>query len=101
MSSAELDRLADIMTELTLRLFQNCREREARHAQKFGVAIAEFRCLRILYIFKSLSMNQLAGKMGLTCSRLTRIVDGLVDKKLMKREMNQNDRRAINISLSV
>jgi len=88
------------LSTIISRLFVNCTEKETRHAQKFGVSIVEFRCLRILYEQKTLTVNQLAQKMSLTSSRVTRIIDGLVEKKLVNREGGEADRRIYNLSLT-
>lgn len=89
-------RLADIIG----RLFVNCNEKENRHVAKYGVSIVEFRCLRTLHEYDSLTVNQVAQKMSLTSSRVTRIVDGLVRKKLVNRETGETDRRVYNLSLT-
>ena len=88
------------MTELMYGLFQKCRSREERHAQKFGVSVAEFRCLRTLNSGDGLVAKKLAAKLGLTSSRLTRIIDGMVHKDLIVRKTINSDRRTIQILLS-
>ncbi len=92
----ESAKLADIIG----RLFVNCNEKENRHVAKYGVSIVEFRCLRTLYEHESLTVNQLAQKMSLTSSRVTRIVDGLVRRELVNRETGETDRRVYNLSLT-
>ncbi len=75
------------------RLFANCQEKESRFVADFGVSLVEFRCLRILNEHEQLTVNQLAQKMSLTSSRITRIIDGLVEKALVVRESGKSDRR--------
>ena len=88
--------LADIISML----FANCQIKENIHASQFGVSIVEFRCLRILYRNADITVNQLAKKMSLTSSRITRIVDGLVKKDFVHRISGKNDRRIYHLSLS-
>ncbi|MFZ5518837.1 MAG: MarR family winged helix-turn-helix transcriptional regulator [Candidatus Zhuqueibacterota bacterium] len=88
------------LAEVISRLFVNCNEKENRHVAKYGVSIVEFRCLRTLYEHESLTVNHLAQKMSLTSSRVTRIVDGLVRKKLVNRDIGETDRRVYNLSLT-
>lgn len=88
------------LADITAQLFSNCHEKEIRHAAKYGVSIGEFRCLRILFQKKALTVNQVAQEMSITSSRVTRIVDGLVAKKLVRRLSDKNDRRVFNLSLT-
>lgn len=88
------------LAEITSMLFANCNEKEARHAAKYGVSIVESRCVRTLHEKKQLTVNQLAQEMSLTSSRVTRIIDGLVAKKMVVRESGENDRRVYNLSLT-
>ncbi|MDZ7264365.1 MAG: MarR family transcriptional regulator [candidate division KSB1 bacterium] len=82
------------------RLFTNCNEKESRHAAQLGLSVVEFRCLRAIFENKHLTVNQLAQAMSLTSSRITRIIDELVTRKLVSRINDKNDRRVINLSLT-
>jgi len=88
------------LAEITSLLFANCNEKETRYAAKYGVSIVESRCIRKLHEKKQLTVNQLAQEMSLTSSRVTRIIDGLVAKKMVVRESGENDRRVYNLSLT-
>ncbi|UCE07343.1 MAG: MarR family transcriptional regulator, partial [bacterium] len=88
------------LAEITSLLFANCNEKEARHATKYGVSIVESRCIRKLREKKQLTVNQMAQEMSLTSSRVTRIIDSLVAKKMVVRESGANDRRVYNLSLT-
>ncbi len=88
------------LAEITSLLFANCNEKEARYAAKYGVSIVESRCIRTLHEKKQLTVNQLAQEMSLTSSRVTRIIDGLVAKKIVVRASSENDRRVYNLSLT-
>ncbi len=100
MSETNNKSFATRLADITSRLFFNCQEKEIRYVTKYGVSTVEFRCLRFLHENEQLTVNQLAQLMALTSSRITRIVDGLVTKKLVKRESGQSDRRTYNLSLT-
>jgi DNA-binding MarR family transcriptional regulator len=100
MLDADNKSVAARLADITSRLFFNCQEKEIRCVAEYGVSTVEFRCLRFLHDNDQLTVNQLAQLMALTSSRITRIIDGLVTKKLVKRESGQSDRRTYNLSLT-
>ncbi|NWF50017.1 MAG: MarR family transcriptional regulator [Ignavibacteriaceae bacterium] len=95
-SDSDADRLAN----LTFNLLANCQEKEERLAENHRLTQAEFRCLRLFGEDESLNNKQIAERMKLSPSRLTRIIDGLVKKEYIIREINPNDRRNMRVSLS-
>jgi DNA-binding MarR family transcriptional regulator len=88
------------IADLIALLFTNCQKKESRFVAKHEVSVVEFRCMRILYEFEQLTVNQCAEKMSLTSSRITRIIDGLVSKKIVNREISKTDRRFYDLSLT-
>lgn len=93
---AEAVQLAD----LTFKLLANCQEKENRLAEQYGLTQAEFRCLRLFGTHSSSNNKQIAERMNLSPSRLTRIIDGLVKKNYMIREIDSEDRRNMKVTLS-
>ena len=91
---------AEDFAEVIAVLFSNCQEKENRYVRKYGISIVDGRCLRILHTHKSLTVNHLAQHMTLTSSRITRIVDRLVEKKLVIRRACTSDRRIFNLLLT-
>lgn len=85
---------------LIAELFSHCQEKEARLVNRFTVSIADSRSLRILGEHRVLTVNHLAQCMALSSSRVTRIIDRLVAKKLVRRESDPSDRRIFNLSLT-
>ncbi len=81
------------LAEIVAKLFHHCLEHETRQARQYQVSLAEGRCLRILNENTKLSVHELAAKMSLTCSRITRIIDNLVNKMLVTRASSLADRR--------
>ena len=88
------------LADLTFKLLANCQEKEARLAEQQGLTQAEFRCLRLFGTEESSNNKQIAKRMNLSPSRLTRIIDGLVRKNYLIREIDPNDRRNMKVTLS-
>lgn len=91
---------AEHLANLTFSLLAKCQEKEAWLADAHGLFQAEFKCLRLIGKDESLNNMQIAERMNLSPSRLTRIIDGLVKKGYIKREIDQRDRRNMKLSLS-
>ncbi len=94
--SENASRLAD----LTFKLLANCQEKEARLAESYGLTQSEFRCLRLFNRDDVLNNKQVAERMNLSPSRLTRIIDGLVAKGYIIRQIEPSDRRNMKVTLS-
>lgn len=95
-----VDQTAERLANLTFSLLANCQEKEVRLAEIHDLTQAEFRCLRLFGTDESLNNKQIAERMNLSPSRLTRIIDGLVEKDYINREIDPNDRRNMRVSLS-
>jgi DNA-binding MarR family transcriptional regulator len=65
-----------------------------------GVSVAEWVLLRLLYPAEQLSPSQLASELGMTKGAITKIVDRLVDRKLVLRRAHRDDGRAQTVSLT-
>jgi DNA-binding MarR family transcriptional regulator len=100
MLSAHEFPLAVKMAELTYRLLEHCQEKQEYIAGKLNVSVSEFKCLRSFRDATILSVKAIAERMSLTSSRLTRIIDGLVEKNLVTRSINTEDRRLMDIELT-
>ena len=91
---------ASRLANLTFSLLANCQEKEVHLAELHGLTQAEFRCLRLFGTDESLNNKTIAERMNLSPSRLTRIIDGLVEKRYIRREIDPNDRRNMKVNLS-
>jgi len=91
---------AESLANITFNLLARCQEKEARLAKAHKLLEAEFKCFRIMSSEDSLNNNELAKRMRLSPGRITRIIDGLVEKGYMQRKIDQADRRNMIISLS-
>jgi DNA-binding MarR family transcriptional regulator len=96
----EITQTATKLADLTFTLLANCQEKENRLAEQYGLTQAEFRCLRLFGTDECLNNKHIAERMKLSPSRLTRIIDGLVKKGYIGREIDVNDRRNMRVSLS-
>jgi DNA-binding MarR family transcriptional regulator len=88
------------LADLTFRLLGNCHEKEERLAKKYGLTQAEYRCVRHIYENENINNKDISEKMNLSASRLTRIVDGLVNKGYVIREIERKDRRNMRLFFS-
>ena len=91
---------AERLADLTFNLLARCQEKEAWLAEKHGLFQAEFKCLRLFGSDESLNNTQISKRMKLSPSRSTRIIETLVQKGYMKREIEQSDRRNMSLFLS-
>jgi DNA-binding MarR family transcriptional regulator len=91
---------AGMLAELTFNLLATCQEKESRLAEQYGLTQAEFRCLRSFGTEDNFNNKSIAGRMNLSPSRLTRIIDRLVKKDYIIREINNTDRRNMCVCLS-
>ncbi len=91
---------AEQIAELTFNLLQNCQEKEHRLADQLNLTVSEFRTLRYFRKDTSLNIKELAMRIRLSGSRLTRILDGLEKKNLLTRSIDIHDRRSIIVSLT-
>lgn len=96
----ELNQHAEKLANLTFSLLANCQEKEVRLAEIHGLTQAEFRCLRLFDTDETVNNKKIAERMNLSPSRLTRIIDGLVNKEYIIREIDPNDRRNMRVTLS-
>jgi DNA-binding MarR family transcriptional regulator len=86
--------------ELIMRLFQCCQERMQYQCERFGLPDAEFRCLMLFGEERYLTAKGIAHKMNVVKSRVSKIVDGLIKKKLIQRIKDPEDSRISLLSLT-
>ena len=91
---------AERLADLTFSLLQRCQEKEVWLAEEHGLFQAELKCLRLFESDESLNNKEIAKRMILSPSRLTRIIDGLEKNGYMHRDIDQTDRRNMRVYLS-
>lgn len=72
----------------------------ARAVEEEGVTVAEWVLMRVLHDFDSLAPTPLAEQMGMTKGAITKLASRLVEKRLVKRQANPDDKRAQKLSLT-
>jgi DNA-binding MarR family transcriptional regulator len=91
---------AEQFRRLIGRLFQCCQERMQYQSEKFGLPDAEIRCLLLFGEERYLTAKGIARKLNVVKSRVTRIVDGLIRKRLLQKIQDPEDSRIVLLSLS-
>ena len=91
---------AELLGNLIFEILPICKKKETELADEHGLFQAEFKCLRLFGSDESLNNKEIAKRMRLSPSRLTRVMDGLVKKGYMKRKIDNSDRRNMKLSLS-
>jgi DNA-binding MarR family transcriptional regulator len=92
--------IVEDIAELTFSLLTKCHEKEERLASQFKITVPEFRCLRSFRDDQQLHMKALVERVGLSGSRLTRIIEGLEKKGFLTRRIDPDDRRGIIVKLT-
>ncbi len=91
---------AEELADLTFKLLAGCNEKEDRLTKQYGLKPAEFRCLKQIHSNENVNNKEVAKRMHLSPSRLTRIIDGLVEKGFVQKEIEPKDRRNMRVSLT-
>lgn len=83
-----------------MKLFQCCQERMQYQCERFGLPDAEFRCLMLFGEERYLTAKGIAFRMNVVKSRVSKIVEGLLKKKLVQRIKDPEDSRISLLSLT-
>jgi DNA-binding MarR family transcriptional regulator len=74
------------------------RQHMRRH--RSGLTVPQFRSLCYATSYEGCSLSAVADFIGLSLPAMSRLVDGLVDKKLMRRRTSEDDRRHVHLSVT-
>ena len=74
--------------------------RELRSHRAQDLSVPQFRVLTYLKGHCETSLSPVADHIGLTLPSMSSLVDGLVERGLVKRETSRQDRRKVTLSLS-
>ena len=88
------------LVDLIIELKKDCMIDEKQIRTLCNVSLAEYKAVMEIDTTERITCNVLSKKMGLSPSRGSRIIDGLVRKKLLIRTTNPEDRRSFVLSLS-
>jgi DNA-binding MarR family transcriptional regulator len=86
--------------KLIARLFQCCQERMQYQCERFQLPDAELRCLGLFGEDRYLTAKSIAHRMNVVKSRVSKIIDGLIKKKLIQRISDPEDSRVKLLSLT-
>ena len=86
--------------ELVAKLFQCCQERMQYQCERFQLPDAELRCLSLFGDERYLTAKGIAHKMNVVKSRVSKIIEGLLRKKLIQRIKDPEDSRVSLLSLT-
>lgn len=88
-------------TGYLLRMVSNAvSQRFARRVADEGVTVAEWAMLRSLYGSDAIAPSTLARRMGITKGAISKLADRLLEKGLIERTGNLEDKRGHSLSLS-
>ena len=83
-----------------MRAANSLETRISRNLDKYGLTTSQFGILEALYHLGSMSQKELGIKILKSGGNITKVIDNLEKKKLIKRRRNINDRRLYNIDLT-
>jgi DNA-binding MarR family transcriptional regulator len=86
------------LEELVSRLFQCCQERMQYQSERFGLPDAELRCLMLFERQRYLTPKSIAHKLNVGKSRVTSIVNKLLEKKFIQKIQDPEDLRIALLS---
>jgi DNA-binding MarR family transcriptional regulator len=100
-NSTEVDNeMEKNLLDLIIELKKGCMGDEEQIRTLCNVSLAEYKAVMEIKATEKVTCNVLSKKMGLSPSRGSRIIDGLVRKKYLTRMTNPEDRRSFVLSLS-
>jgi DNA-binding MarR family transcriptional regulator len=85
---------------LIAKLFECCQERMQYQCDRFQLPDAELRCLLLFSDVRYLTATDIALKMNVVKSRVSKILDGLLNKKFILRIKDPEDSRISLLSLT-
>lgn len=85
---------------LIAKLFQCCQERMQYQCDRFQLTDAELRCLVLFSDVRYLTATDIALKMNVVKSRVSKIVEGMLKKKFIQRIKDPEDSRISLLSLT-
>jgi DNA-binding MarR family transcriptional regulator len=88
------------LKELINEMLKCCDERKLREVKRFALPHAELKCLMLFGTERYLTVKSLTQKMKVAKSRITKIVNGLMQKELVKQMNDPQDTRVKLISLT-
>ena len=92
----QVSRLQDLINEIV----NCCQDKRLYESQRFGLPYAELRCLMLFEGERYLTVKGIAQRLEVAKSRVTKLVDGLVEKGLVETIVDPRDARIKLINLT-
>jgi len=96
MSKEKITKISEIINSIKL----YCQLKDKRIAKSMELSCSELNCLKQFFDNKNLSVKELSKKLNITPGGVTRIVAVLESRGILRRDMDKNDRRGINVSMT-
>lgn len=90
----------EVFHQQMIELIKKYQFRDRNQILSCGISVSQCYLLEVLHTQGELTVNEVAQKMYLSISTITRIVDQLVKKKYVSREESLNDRRVRVLKLT-
>lgn len=74
--------------------------REIRERQALDLSVPQFRTLGYLHRHSGVSLSDVTEHIGLTLPSMSKLVDGLVERRLVSRQTFTDDRRRVMLALT-
>ncbi len=97
--SATAEQVACEVLEVVPLMMRAIREQMRGH-RAAEVSVPQFRALGFLERHEGASLTDVADHIGLTLPSMSKLMDGLVERKLAKREFDTLDRRRVTLGLT-
>jgi len=91
---------ASRLQELINEMIKCCEDRKIYENQKFGLPYAEIKCLLLFTDERYLTVKNIAKRLDVAKSRVTKLIGGLLDKGLVERSDDPHDSRVKLIRLT-
>jgi DNA-binding MarR family transcriptional regulator len=98
-AKATSEETAEELLDTVPRVMRAIRHQMRRH-RGVGLSVPEFRTMAFVNRHEGISLSQVADHIGLTLPSMSKLVDGLVGRKLVEREFNRQDRRRVTLALT-
>lgn len=96
----QFERQAEELHQIVTELVKKYQFRDRHEICCYGISVSQCYALEAISRRGQITMGELAGQLHLTVSTMTRIVDQLVAKGLVKRWFDPNDRRVCCVALT-
>jgi MarR family transcriptional regulator for hemolysin len=96
--SVSPDQCAHELLDLVPLIMRSIRTEIRKHRN--DLTIPQFRTLAYLNNYRGASLSEVAEHIGLTLPSMSKLIDGLVARQLVTREISPSDRRCVTLALT-